>query len=117
MLFNESHLWLKIKITLSHPNKAKIEGGDWANVTPVNNLFHSIFKHVSLLINNREVTVTPSLYAYRSYIENYLAFADSAKAGRLSAVGWSDDVTTRRKSSQMVWWMTLPWQWWTWKAC
>ena len=96
MLFNESHLWLKMKITLSHATK-KVVGADWASVTPVNNMFHSIFKHVSLLINNREVTVTPSLYAYRSFIENYLAFADSAKKGRLAAVGWNDDEAGRRK--------------------
>lgn len=96
MLFNESHLWLKLKITLSKEN-GKIEGHDWAHVYPVNNFFHSIFKHVSLLINNREVTVTPSNYSYRAFIENFLAFADSAKRGRLSSVGWSDEEFKRRK--------------------
>lgn len=97
MLFNESHLWLKLKITLSKPAGGKVEGSDWANVHPVNNFFHSIFKHVSLMINNREVTVTPSNYSYRAFIENFLAFADSAKRGRLSSVGWSDDASKRRK--------------------
>ena len=74
-----------------------MDASDWAHVTPVNNMFHSMFKHVSLMINNREVTVTPSLYAYRAYIENYLAFAQSAKKGRLSAVGWCDSEGKRRK--------------------
>lgn len=97
MLFNESYLWIKLKITLSHPSGAKITGNDWAHVMPAQNFFHSLWKHVSLMINNREVTVTPSLYSYRAFVENYLAFADSAKKGRLSAIGWSDDVAKRRE--------------------
>lgn len=97
LLFNESHLWLKMKITLSKPNKPNIEGSDWANVTPVGNFLHSVFKHVSLLLNNREVTVSPSNYSYKAFIENYLAFSDSAKAGRMSAIGWDSDEAKRRK--------------------
>ena len=94
---NESHLWLKMKVTLSKKGGAKVEGKDWANVHPVNNFLHSVFKHVALYINNRAVTVTPSNYSYRAFMENLLSFAYSAKAGRLSAVGWAEEVGKRRK--------------------
>lgn len=92
MLFNESHIWLKMKITLSSPTKGTIDGSDWSNVTPVGNFMHSVFKHVSLVVNNREVTVNPSNYSYKAFIENYLAFSESAKKGRMSAIGWESSV-------------------------
>lgn len=97
ILFNECHVWMKMKVTLSHPTGAKITGNDWAHVMPAQNFFHSIWKHMSLLANNREVTVTPSLYAYRAFLENYVGFAKSAKDGRMSAIGWGDEITKRRK--------------------
>lgn len=36
---------------------------------PVNNLMHSLFKQVTLTLNNKQISPNSQNYAYRSYME------------------------------------------------
>lgn len=97
VLFNETHIWLKVRIKLSHPTKENITYNDWNEVTPAQNILHTMFRHVSLSVNNRQIGLSPSLYSYRSFIEQHLGFSKETRNGHLTASGWGDDVNSRRR--------------------
>jgi hypothetical protein len=44
-------------------------------VAPVNNLLHSLFEQCTLFLNEKQVSSTSTLYAYRAYLETVLAFS------------------------------------------
>ena len=88
--FNESMIYLKYNIKLSKTDNSAIKAEDWANIVPTNNFLHSLFERVELSINQVSVTMAPSNYAYRSYLEKLLGFSRSAKDGFLTSSLWGD---------------------------
>ena len=46
-----------------------LSGNNQANVAPVNNFLHSLFKQVDVYLNGKQVTPAMGTYAYRAYIE------------------------------------------------
>ena len=99
VMLNESHLNLRLKLKLlsTDPAKKPINAQAWNTVTPVNNFMHSLFESVSIKVNNTDISRSPSSYAYRSFFETFLSFADSAKQGHLQCVGYNDEAEKRRK--------------------
>ena len=88
--FNESMLYLKYKIKLSKTDKSVVKHEDWASIVPVNNFIHSIFDKVELSVNQVQLTMAASNYAYRAYMEKLLGFSKSSKEGFLCGAMWGD---------------------------
>jgi hypothetical protein len=83
---DESYLYIKytVKAGLTTPQKA----AKWEQVKPVNYLLHSMFKNVSLHINDVLVTQSVELYPFRAYLDAFLGYSDVAKSTHLSLAGW-----------------------------
>jgi hypothetical protein len=89
--FRDTELYLRLKIKLHKANAQAIVESDWDKVSPVNYLLHSLFKQVDVEIGDKQITLSPQTYAYRSYFEGLLGFKDDAKKSYLSAALWSND--------------------------
>ena len=61
-------------------------------VGPVNNLLHSLFHSVRLVINDKPITTSESHYPYKAYITHCLTFSSEVKACQLSAQGYYSDL-------------------------
>lgn len=86
--FSESLFWIKVKFTLSHSTKTKLDVNDWKKVRFRDNLMHSLFRTVSLSINGKNVIQSPSLYAFKAWFEAKMGFSDVAKSSHLEAAGY-----------------------------
>ena len=73
----------------------KLTGGGQANVAPVNNFLHSLFKQVDVYLNGKQVTPAMGTYAYRSYIETLLNYDVSAKNSQFSSALYYKDTATK----------------------
>jgi hypothetical protein len=73
---NQTELWLTVRLMKktpgSHPVDANFTNSTApatiADVAPVNNLIHSLFKQVEISLNGKEVESSSSNYAYKAYI-------------------------------------------------
>ena len=70
---------------------SKLDGNDQANVAPVNNFLHSLFRQVDVYLNGKQVTPAMGTYAYRSYIETLLNYDVSAKQSQFSSALYYKD--------------------------
>ena len=71
--------------------ETSLSGGGQANVAPVNNFLHSLFRQVDVYLNGKQVTPAMGTYAYRSYIETLLNYDVSAKKSQLSSAMYYKD--------------------------
>ena len=77
--------------------KAKITEADGtvcandAEIGPVNNFLHSLFKQVDLTLGDTLVSASSDTYAYRAYIETLLSYGSEAKESQLTAGLWYKD--------------------------
>ena len=68
-----------------------LSGDEQANIAPVNNFLHSLFKQVDVYLNGKQVTPAMGTYAYRAYMETLLNYDVSAKKSQLtSALHYKD---------------------------
>ena len=71
------------------------EGAD-ASVGPVNQIFHSLFRQVDLVMNDVLVSTSGDTYPYRAYLTNLLSYGSGAKGGWLRRLeGWVTDEAGR----------------------
>ena len=77
----------------------KLTGGGQANVAPVNNFLHSLFKQVDVYLNGKQVTPAMGTYAYRSYIETLLNYDVSAKESQFSSALYYKDTATEMEET------------------
>ena len=90
---SETQLFMQVKIT-------KTNNGDETGFTateivaPVNNLLHSMFSQIKILLNDKAVENSNSYYHYKSYLENLLSYGSEAKRTFLVNEGWSDDTSS-----------------------
>jgi len=87
-------LRLKLKVNLK-----KVDGGepsltDWNEVAPVNYLLNSLFKQVTIEINDKQITVSPQTYPYKAIFESTFGFTKDARTSFLSAAGYQEDSST-----------------------
>ena len=71
-----------------------LAGSNQANVAPVNNFLHSLFKQVDVYLNGKQVTPAMGTYAYRAYIETLLNYDVSAKESQFSSALYYKDTAT-----------------------
>ena len=75
-----SQLYVRMKIT-------KADGSPIAQdekVGPINNILHSLFSQVDILLNGTQITDSSNTYAYRAYIEDVLSYGGEAKKSHLT---------------------------------
>jgi hypothetical protein len=69
----------------SLPDTSKIVG-------TVNNLLHSMFEAVRIIVNDAHISVAPNNYPYKAYISNCLTYPPSVKTAQLACQGWYSDM-------------------------
>jgi hypothetical protein len=62
-------------------------------VSTVNNLLHSMFESVRLVINDLPITVSPNNYGYKAYMSDVLSYSSQIKACQLSTQGFYADLS------------------------
>ena len=72
-------------------SESVLDGAAQANVAPVNNFLHSLFKQVDVYLNGKQVTPAMGTYAYRAYIETLLNYDVSAKKSQFSSALYYKD--------------------------
>ena len=82
---------LVVEGKVTDPDGNDLTGGGQANVAPVNNFLHSLFRQVDVYLNGKQVTPAMGTYAYRSYIETLLNYDVSAKKSQLSSAMYYKD--------------------------
>ena len=75
-------------------NESVLDGAQQADVAPVNNFLHSLFKQVDVYLSGKQVTPAMGTYAYRSYIETLLNYDVSAKESQFSSALYYKDTAT-----------------------
>lgn len=88
---HQSKLVVEVKVTKENKvdcNHAATENPD--KVTVVNNMFHSMWKSVSIKLNGHNVE-TVSNYPYRAYIDTLTSFSKEVMDTRGLMTGWAKD--------------------------
>ena len=62
-----------------------------ADIAPVNNFLHSLFKQVDVYLNGKQVTPAMGTYPYHAYLETLLNYDVSAKKSQLSSALYFKD--------------------------
>jgi hypothetical protein len=60
-------------------------------VGTVNNLLHSLFESVRIIINDAHISVAPGNYPFKAYIANCLTYPQGVKTCQLACQGWYSD--------------------------
>ena len=68
-----------------------LDSGNQANIAPVNNFLHSLFRQVDVYLNGKQVTPAMGTYAYRAYLETLLNYDVSAKGSQLTSAMYYKD--------------------------
>ena len=76
-------------------NESVLDGANQANVAPVNNFLHGLFKQVDVYLNGKQVTPAMGTYPYRAYIETLLNYDVSAKESQFSSALYYKDTATK----------------------
>ena len=76
-------------------SESVLAGAQQADVAPVNNFLHSLFKQVDVYLNGKQVTPAMGTYPYRAYIETLLNYDVSAKESQFSSALYYKDTATK----------------------
>lgn len=60
-------------------------------VAPVNNILHSLFESVRLIVNDKCITSSASNYPYKAYVSNCLTYSTIAKLSQMKCEGYYED--------------------------
>lgn len=89
-LIQDTNIEVTVQITKNDGNLPL--KGTLVGVT--NNLLHTLFESVRLIINDLPITVSPNNYPYKAYISNCLTYSASVKAAQLGCQGWYTDLAS-----------------------
>ena len=64
---------------------------DTMEVAPINNVFHSLWSQVAVVLKNSTISHPSPNYSYRAYIENLLNFSSASKTTWMKNVGFFMD--------------------------
>ncbi|KAI1298589.1 hypothetical protein HDE_04130 [Halotydeus destructor] len=88
ILMSETYLKLGIRIKVVNTTTgAAASVGEYVKVQPVQNMLHSMFKSIEIMLGNKLITLAPQNYAYRAYLETLLGYAAGAKQSYMKASG------------------------------
>ncbi len=76
-----------------------LSGDEQANIAPVNNFLHSLFKQIDVYLNGKQVTPAMGTYAYRAYLETLLNYDVSAKESQLTSALYYKDTAGEMDSN------------------
>ncbi len=76
-----------------------LDSANQANVAPVNNFLHSLFKQVDVYLNGKQVTPAMGTYAYRAYLETLLNYDVSSKGSQLTSAMYYKDTAGEMDST------------------
>ena len=80
---------------LNYLTAAGDDGND-ISCQPINNIIHSMFKRVDLIMNEKLISSSGDNYPYRAYLTNLLSYKDDVKKSWLSCLaGWHMDEAGR----------------------
>lgn len=85
----ELYLFMKVKLCKTNDGTGNVAATD--KISPVNNIFHSIFEQVDIYVNDRAISSSDNNYGYRSYFTTLLSFSEAEKESLLSTTGWKTD--------------------------
>jgi hypothetical protein len=85
-LYN-SQLYAKLKVVKADGSAVAAD----KKVVPVNNVLHSLFEKITVLIEGREVTGSNKDYPYKAYLSTLLAYSQDTKESQLQAQGFFKD--------------------------
>ena len=71
------------------------QAGESPDLTIVNNILHSMFSQVDILINEALQSRTTNLYQYQAYLMNLLNYSREAKKSWGRAIGFAMDTTAK----------------------
>ena len=74
---------------LANTNGTKLADG--ADIAPINLIAHSAFSLIDSNVNERLITQSSNLYAFRSNMAHFLSYGSDAKSTHLTAAGWYAD--------------------------
>ena len=83
-------------------NESVLDGANQADVAPVNNFLHSLFKQVDVYLNGKQVTPAMGTYPYRAYIETLLNYDVSAKESQFSSALYYKDTATKMNEARSL---------------
>ena len=78
------NVFIKVKVCVINPNN----DNGYVNpnlVAPINNLLHSLFNKIDVMLNGKTVCSSDYHYAHRAYVETLLNFGRDTKKGELMA--------------------------------
>lgn len=89
LCFDESTLCVRGSVSeISGHDKDEEHEEKWSKIYPVNYLLHSMFKQVSIEINNEHITPQTQGYMYEAFLEALLTYSPQAKKSILSVAAW-----------------------------
>lgn len=94
-LIQDTLIEVRVKIvtnTGALPEKTK-------EVSVANNILHSMFESVRLLLNDTPITVNGSNYPYKAYVTNCLSYDSLVKLSQQTLQGWSADYSSHMGAS------------------
>ena len=83
--------YFKIKCQILRAGKTSIATTLVEKVGVVNQLAHSLFRQVELVLNDTPVTDSNGMYAYQAYIETILSYDETYVDQDLALVNWASD--------------------------
>ena len=86
--FSKTKLKITCKIVDTSGAALAAETGKTIEYAPVNYLIASAFDHVSVHLNETEITPKTSLYPYQAYLETILSYGTEYKKGQAEAGGF-----------------------------
>lgn len=90
MLFNETYLYIRMKVRCKKINGSAADDGDWETIIPSQYLLNTMFRQINVQIGNVQVTPSTGNFMYKSYIEAMLGYTYDARTAHLSAALWND---------------------------
>lgn len=86
---NSINIRLKIQVVKADGQVFKNE--DENQPTVVNNMLHSLFRQVNIVLNGKNINSTDGNYSYRAYIESLLNHGNDSSQTHLEMNGWSTE--------------------------
>ena len=85
---DESYIHIKYTVRLGESG-SNASLANWNKISRCQYFMHSMFKNVSLSINDTLVTQSSDTYPYRAWFECFFGFSEEAKLTHLPNAGWS----------------------------
>jgi len=86
-----SDILLECNVTILEDTKTATLPATSLTVGPVNNVLHSLFETVIVKVNGSQITNSPDMYHYKTYLQSLLSYSSEIKNSAMQTVGYSLD--------------------------